>query len=140
MHPIFGLTFIRFLRKKSGNRGYSEEFSIFSVPLKLAVDPGTPDDSDANTSGVASSNIPITDEEHDALVKYIPEENEWPDEEYDAAITRITRGLSILSELPFAAPFAYPVDVQSYPDYWSVVAYPIDLKTIVDRLINKYYR
>ena len=105
-----------------------------------SVDPSTPNESEANTSGVASSNIPITDEEHEALVKYIPQDNEWPDEEHDAAITRLTRGLSILSELPFAGPFAYPVDVQAYPDYWSVVADPVDLSTIVDRLINKYYR
>ena len=101
---------------------------------------GTQEESDANTSGVDSNNIPITEEEYDALVKYTPQENEWPDEPYDAAVARLTRGLSLISELPFAGPFAYPVDVRAYPDYWSVVAYPVDLKAIIDRLGNNYYR
>lgn len=73
-------------------------------------------------------------------MKYIPQENEWPDEEYDVAVTRLTRGLSQVAELSFAGPFAFPVDVRAYPDYWSVVAYPIDLKAIIDRLGNDYYR
>jgi hypothetical protein len=101
---------------------------------------GTSEDTDADASGVDSNNIPITEEEHDALVKYTPQENEWPDESYDTAVERLTRGLSLISELPFAGPFAYPVDVRAYPDYWSVVAYPMDLKAIIDRLGNKYYR
>ncbi|CAB4031025.1 bromodomain and WD repeat-containing 3, partial, partial [Paramuricea clavata] len=101
---------------------------------------GTSEDTEADASGVDSNNIPITEEEHDALVKYTPQENEWPDESYDTAVERLTRGLSLISELPFAGPFAYPVDVRSYPDYWSVVAYPMDLKAIIDRLGNKYYR
>ena len=102
--------------------------------------PGASEDTDANTSGVDSNNIPITEEEQEALVKYTPQENEWPDEPYDTAVARLTRGLSLISELPFAGPFAYPVDVRSYPDYWSVVAYPMDLKAIIDRLANQYYR
>ena len=102
--------------------------------------PGTSEDTDANASGVDSNNIPITEEEYEALVRYTPQENEWPDEPYDTAVERLTRGLSLISELPFAGPFAYPVDVRSYPDYWSVVAYPMDLKAIIDRLSNQYYR
>ena len=101
---------------------------------------GTQEESDASASGVDSNNIPISEEEHAALVTYTSQENEWPDEPYDASVERLTRGLSLISELPFAGPFAYPVDVRSYPDYWSVVAYPIDLKAIIDRLANKYYR
>ncbi|MEQ2194032.1 hypothetical protein XENOCAPTIV_021435, partial [Xenoophorus captivus] len=39
-----------------------------------------------------------------------------------------------------AAPFAFPVDLQAYPTYCTVVAYVTDLSTIRERLVNRFYR
>lgn len=39
-----------------------------------------------------------------------------------------------------AAPFAFPVDLQAYPTYCTVVAYITDLSTIRSRLVNRFYR
>lgn len=39
-----------------------------------------------------------------------------------------------------AAPFAFPVDLQAYPSYCTVVAYVTDLSTIRQRLVNRFYR
>lgn len=39
-----------------------------------------------------------------------------------------------------AAPFAFPVDLQAYPTYCTVVAYITDLSTIRQRLVNHFYR
>lgn len=39
-----------------------------------------------------------------------------------------------------AAPFAFPVDLQAYPTYCTVVAYVTDLSTIRQRLVNHFYR
>lgn len=39
-----------------------------------------------------------------------------------------------------AAPFAFPVDLQAYPTYCTVVAYVTDLSTIRQRLVNRFYR
>lgn len=39
-----------------------------------------------------------------------------------------------------AAPFAFPVDLQAYPTYCTVVAYITDLSTIRQRLVNRFYR
>ena len=49
-------------------------------------------------------------------------------------------GIEQFSELPIAGAFAYPVDVEGYPDYLSTVAYPTDLSTIRQRLVNNFYR
>ena len=53
---------------------------------------------------------------------------------------RLVAGLVTLSQLSFAGPFVYPVDVHAYPDYWSVVPYPTDLSTLREKLLHKYYR
>lgn len=39
-----------------------------------------------------------------------------------------------------AAPFAFPVDLQAYPTYCTVVAYVTDLSHIRQRLVNRFYR
>lgn len=42
--------------------------------------------------------------------------------------------------LDVAAPFSFPVDLQAYPTYCTVVAYVTDLSTIRQRLVNRFYR
>lgn len=39
-----------------------------------------------------------------------------------------------------SAAFAGPVDLNTYPKYSTVIAYPTDLWTIRMRLVNKFYR
>lgn len=102
-------------------------------------DPGNPDLS-ADASGAATSNIPLTDEDRLSLAYDPDEESEWLGEGRETMSQRLVTGLEALSQLNFAGPFVYPVDVQQYPDYWSVVPYPTDLNTIREKLWNKYYR
>ena len=104
-------------------------------------DPGNPDLSaqDTDASGAATSNIPLTDEER-LLLAYEPEDSDWLGEGRDAMTERLVAGLEALSQLNFAGPFVYPVDVHAYPDYWTVVPYPTDLSNLREKLLNKYYR
>jgi len=108
----------------------------------LTSDPGNPDLSAQHTdaSGAATSNIPLTDEERLALAYEPDEETEWLGEGREEMTQRLVAGLEALSQLNFAGPFVYPVDVQAYPDYWTVVPYPTDLSTIREKVLNKYYR
>jgi len=115
--------------------------SAFFLSL-LTSDPGNPDLSaqDTDASGAATSNIPLTDEERLTLA-YVPdEESEWLGEGREEMTQRLVTGLEALSQLHFAGPFVYAVDVHEYPDYWSVVPYPTDLNTLREKLLNKYYR
>ena len=104
-------------------------------------DPGNPDLSaqDTDASGAATSNIPLTDEER-LILAYEPEDSDWLGEGRDAMTERLVAGLEALSQLNFAGPFVYPVDVHAYPDYWTVVPYPTDLSNLREKLLNKYYR
>lgn len=108
----------------------------------LISDPGNPDLSaqDTDASGAATSNIPLTDEDRLTLAYDPDEESEWLGEGREAMTQRLVTGLEALSQLYFAGPFVYPVDVHEYPDYWSVVPYPTDLNTVREKLLNKYYR
>ena len=113
----------------------SLNFFVFLFPS----DPGNPDLS-ADASGAATSNIPLTDDDRLSLAYDPDEESEWLGEGRETMSQRLVTGLEALSQLNFAGPFVYPVDVQQYPDYWSVVPYPTDLNTIREKLLNKYYR
>lgn len=42
--------------------------------------------------------------------------------------------------LDIASAFVAPVDLQAYPMYCTVVAYPTDLSTIKQRLESRFYR
>ena len=108
----------------------------------LISDPGNPDLSaqDTDASGAATSNIPLTDEDRVSLAYDPDEESEWLGEGREAMTQRLVTSLEALSQLHFAGPFVYPVDVHEYPDYWSVVPYPTDLNTVREKLLNKYYR
>ena len=92
-----------------------------------------------NAFGAASSNIPLTNEERISLA-YEPNEADWFGEGREVMTDRLVPGLEALSWLHFAGPFVFPVNVDAYPDYWTVVPYPTDLHTLREKLLNKYYR
>lgn len=121
--------------------GEVERMSPWDLQPVTERDPGNPDLSaqDMDASGAATSNIPLTDEERISLA-YEPNEPDWFGEGREVMTERLVPGLEALSQLNFAGPFVYPVDVQAYPDYWSVVPYPTDLHTLREKLLHKYYR
>ncbi|XP_037519900.1 bromodomain and WD repeat-containing protein 3 [Rhipicephalus sanguineus] len=83
--------------------------------------------------------VPVTFDERRSLV-YRPKANEWPRCGRDTCCNRLVMGVSRIMELSIAEPFAAPVDLNAYPMYASIVAYPIDLSTIRARLENRFYR
>ncbi|KAG7460831.1 hypothetical protein MATL_G00203080 [Megalops atlanticus] len=83
--------------------------------------------------------VPLTEEEHRELL-YKPLEGEWGSRTRDQECERIIAGIEQLATLDIAAPFVYPVDLQAYPTYCTVVAYLTDLSTIKERLKNRFYR
>uniref|UniRef100_A0A3B3QS68 PH-interacting protein n=1 Tax=Paramormyrops kingsleyae TaxID=1676925 RepID=A0A3B3QS68_9TELE len=83
--------------------------------------------------------VPLTEEEHRQLL-YVPLEGEWGSRTRNEECERIIAGIDRLCTLDIAAPFASPVDLQAYPTYCTVVAYPTDLSTIKERLKNRFYR
>ncbi|KAM9319596.1 bromodomain and WD repeat-containing protein 1 [Gastrophryne carolinensis] len=85
------------------------------------------------------TSVSITLEELDALL-YRPQEGEWGDGDTDSQCERIICGIDQLLNMELAAPFAMPVDLNVYPEYCLVVAYPTDLSTIRMRLVNRFYR
>ncbi|XP_029107310.1 PH-interacting protein isoform X1 [Scleropages formosus] len=105
-----------------------------------------PNDAARRTSGSSAvfpeelgMSVPLTEEEHHELL-YVPLEGEWGSRTRDAECERIIAGINQLCTLDIAAPFAYPVDLHAYPTYCTVVAYPTDLSTIKERLVNRFYR
>ena len=104
------------------------------------LDPGNPDiQANEDASGASTSNIPLTDDDRQAL-SYEPTELDWLGEGREEISQRIMSCIESLYQLSMAGPFVYPVDVQTYPDYWSVVPLPTDLSTIIQKLENKFYR
>uniref|UniRef100_A0A4W3J053 PH-interacting protein n=1 Tax=Callorhinchus milii TaxID=7868 RepID=A0A4W3J053_CALMI len=85
------------------------------------------------------SSVPLTAAEHKVQL-YKPPEGEWSCRKREEECERILSGVSTLLTLDIAAPFVAPVDLQAYPLYCTVVAYPTDLSTIKERLENRFYR
>lgn len=83
--------------------------------------------------------VRVTQDERQGLT-YRPRPGEWPRCGRDAFCDRLVRGIDSVMELSIAEPFAVPVDLNSYPMYARVVAYPMDLTTIRTRLENRFYR
>ncbi|KAG7262048.1 hypothetical protein CRUP_017801 [Coryphaenoides rupestris] len=83
--------------------------------------------------------VPLAEEEQKELL-YVPLEGEWGSCSRADECERIIRAIDQLVTLDVAAPFAYPVDLQAYPSYCTVVAYVTDLSTIRQRLENRFYR
>ncbi|XP_077367363.1 PH-interacting protein isoform X2 [Festucalex cinctus] len=85
------------------------------------------------------TSVPLTEEEHRDLL-YVPLDGEWGCRTRADECERIIKAIDQLCTLDIAAPFAFPVDLQAYPTYCTVVAYVTDLSTIRQRLVNHFYR
>lgn len=85
------------------------------------------------------TSVPLTDVECRSLI-YKPLDGEWGANPRDEECERIVGGINQLMTLDIASAFVAPVDLQAYPMYCTVVAYPTDLSTIKQRLENRFYR
>ncbi|XP_011808939.1 PREDICTED: PH-interacting protein [Colobus angolensis palliatus] len=85
------------------------------------------------------TSVPLTDGECRSLI-YKPLDGEWGTNPRDEECERIVTGINQLMTLDIASAFVAPVDLQAYPMYCTVVAYPTDLSTIKQRLENRFYR
>uniref|UniRef100_A0A669DRE7 Bromodomain and WD repeat domain containing 3 n=1 Tax=Oreochromis niloticus TaxID=8128 RepID=A0A669DRE7_ORENI len=83
--------------------------------------------------------VEVAEEELKALL-YEPQEGEWGAHTRDEECERVIHGIDQLLTLDVAKAFAVPVNLQDYPLYCTVVAYPTDLSTIRKRLENRFYR
>ncbi|XP_043942758.1 LOW QUALITY PROTEIN: PH-interacting protein [Protopterus annectens] len=85
------------------------------------------------------TSVPL-DEHEMKLLLYRPLDGEWGSRSRDAECERIISGINQLMTLDVASAFMAPVDLQAYPVYCTVVAYPTDLSTVKQRLENRFYR
>uniref|UniRef100_A0A673B6Y2 Pleckstrin homology domain interacting protein n=1 Tax=Sphaeramia orbicularis TaxID=375764 RepID=A0A673B6Y2_9TELE len=83
--------------------------------------------------------VPLSEGEQKELL-YVPLDGEWGCRTRAEECERIIKAIDQLCTLDVAAPFAFPVDLQAYPTYCTVVAYGTDLSTIRQRLVNHFYR
>ncbi|XP_028295175.1 PH-interacting protein isoform X2 [Gouania willdenowi] len=98
-----------------------------------------PDSAAATFPDELGTSVPLTrDEQKDLL--YVPIDGEWGCQTRAEECDRIIKAIDQLCTLDVAAPFAFPVDLQAYPTYCTVVAYVTDLSTIRQRLVNRFYR
>ncbi|KAF4794736.1 Bromodomain and WD repeat-containing protein 1 [Turdus rufiventris] len=85
------------------------------------------------------TSVPLTDDERRTLL-YKPLDGEWGSRTREEECDRIIAGINQLMTLDIACAFVAPVDLQAYPMYCTVVAYPTDLSTIKQRLESRFYR
>ncbi|XP_062982693.1 bromodomain and WD repeat-containing protein 1 isoform X3 [Elgaria multicarinata webbii] len=85
------------------------------------------------------SSVSVTPQEMAKLL-YKPQKGEWQGKPQDEECERIICGIDQLLRLDISAAFAGPVDLNTYPKYSTVIAYPTDLWTIRMRLVNRFYR
>nr|XP_020645039.1 bromodomain and WD repeat-containing protein 1 isoform X1 [Pogona vitticeps] len=85
------------------------------------------------------ASVSVTVEEMAKLL-YKPQRGEWQGKSQNEECERIISGIDQLLSLGISAAFAGPVDLNTYPKYCTVIAYPTDLWTIRMRLVNKFYR
>ncbi|XP_015744769.1 bromodomain and WD repeat-containing protein 1 isoform X2 [Python bivittatus] len=85
------------------------------------------------------ASVSVTAEEMAKLL-YKPQKGEWQGKLQSEECERIICGIDQLLSLDISAAFAGPVDLNTYPKYCTVVAYPTDLWTIRQRLENHFHR
>lgn len=88
---------------------------------------------------VEGTGVDIIAEEREAM-QYVPSQDDFNTESRDAFRARMMAGMDRVMGLSIAEPFLVPVDLNVYPDYAMIIAYPIDLTTIRSRLENNFYR
>uniref|UniRef100_A0A3Q3VLF8 PH-interacting protein n=1 Tax=Mola mola TaxID=94237 RepID=A0A3Q3VLF8_MOLML len=94
---------------------------------------------DATFPDELGMSVPLTEDEQKELL-YVPLDGEWGCCTRAEECERIIKAIDQLCTLDVAAPFAFPVNLQAYPTYCTVVAYVTDLSTIRQRLVNRFYR
>lgn len=60
-------------------------------------------------------------------------------QDIDTLSARLKSVLNAVKSHPMAWPFKEPVDKAEVTDYYDHIKYPMDLKTMTERLKNKYY-
>ena len=85
------------------------------------------------------ASLPVTANEFESL-RYDPKPGEWPAVGRDTECDRIIAGLEQIMSLRIAESFAVPVDLNAFPIYALIIAYPVDLSTVKARLENRFYR
>lgn len=85
------------------------------------------------------ASVPVTENELRSM-RYMPQPGEWPAVGRDAECERIISGLEQIMSLSIAESFAVPVDLNAFPLYALIIAYPVDLSTVKARLENRFYR
>ncbi|KAM8954150.1 PH-interacting protein [Pelodytes ibericus] len=85
------------------------------------------------------NSVPLTENEVRSLL-YRSLDGEWGCRSREEECERIIAGINQLITLDIVSAFVAPVDLQAYPLYSTVVAYPTDLGTIKERLENRFYR
>ena len=83
--------------------------------------------------------VPVSQEERFHSL-YIPENAEWSDRDHVAECERIIFCIDQLMALSITTPFNATVDLNVYPFYAQVIAYPSDLNKIKTRLQMRFYR
>jgi len=74
------------------------------------------------------------------MLSYDPRPWEWPTVGRDAESDRVVSGLEQIMTLSVAENFTVPVDLNAFPVYAMIIAYPVDLSLIKARLENRFYR
>ncbi|CAJ0915237.1 unnamed protein product, partial [Mesorhabditis belari] len=114
-------------------------------------EPLSPWDMQPKTQNRRSESV-VSEEEHLTLAHYVLQRGDWPsnnrdpdarsnfEDDRDAATRLLQRAIAwLIGQQDFVA-FIEPVSLTDYEDYPLAVAYPSDLGTITERLINKFYR
>jgi bromodomain and WD repeat domain containing protein 1/3 len=85
--------------------------------------------------------VEVLQEEIQASLYQSMDPESWPPSgDRDIECHRFMEGIEKVMDLSVAEPFLAPVDLNLYPSYALLIAYPVDLTTIKTRLENRFYR
>lgn len=85
--------------------------------------------------------VGVLQEEIQASLYQSMDPESWPPSgDRDIECHRFMEGIEKMMDLSVAEPFLAPVDLNLYPSYALLIAYPVDLTTIKTRLENRFYR
>jgi bromodomain and WD repeat domain-containing protein 1/3 len=81
----------------------------------------------------------MTEHERMAML-YVPKACDWPSAGRETECRRISQCLDSIMQLSIAEHFLAPVDLNAFPVYAMIIAYPVDLSLVKERLQNRFYR
>jgi len=85
--------------------------------------------------------VDVLQEEIQASLYKSTDPESWPPSgDRDVECQKFLERIEQVMALSVAEPFSAPVDLNHYPSYALLIAYPIDLTTIKTRLENRFYR